>query len=356
MTDGNISRRHFVKGSAVAAGVGLAGCLGDGADADADDYSDFPRRDVTVLHHGSVGGGNETYTRMWARYLPEYMPGDGEFVVTRVRAGGGRVSAEEFYNADPDGYTVGFLNEDIIPVSLIEDVDFEPAGMNFFGNYSVDINSIWVGEHRDDIYQADEPIRVFADLVDDRQLTNIVGSRTGAMLPLVMGELTGWFSADDVFENMVNYDSHEDGVRLIGEGDIDYIPGSWASQAIFSTVEGGPLEALLIGTTDEEPPDDERIQDTAETLGSADVPDGQSVMDLTIDGRTLAGPPGMDDELVEMYRDASESIANDSDYLADMEEAGRPVEFVDGETMQQSVENRIETWQEFPDLLEELFG
>lgn len=361
-TAARVERRSYLKsiGGLVGAGI-LAGCAGEDqpanepgeskedTDADADgEYEDFPETDVRMLIPYGTGGGYDQYTRRSAPYLEEYLPGDGAFVAQNMEGAGGRIAMEELYTADPDGTTIGILEEDLIPQQLLEEMNFDIAEMSIFGNFAVDINSIFVAE--------DAGLRTFDEFVtavqDDNPPLCAVQSEAGAIFPAVLGELSGLYDADKVMDNLVIHDSRGDSIQTILRGDADYTAGSWPSLLPHHADNDGGLVSLIIGTTDEEPP--EQLSD-AETLGSLDISNGQGIMDMTIDGRTFGGPPDMPDELVQMYRDAFSDIANDDGFQAELEEIDRPLDFVDPETQQESIENRRELWEENRDLLSKLY-
>src|SRR5262249_3154899 len=56
----------------------------------------------------SAGGGYDTYTRLIARHMGKYVPGNPVFVVDNMAGAGSMISANYVYKvAKPDGLTIG---------------------------------------------------------------------------------------------------------------------------------------------------------------------------------------------------------------------------------------------------------
>jgi tripartite-type tricarboxylate transporter receptor subunit TctC len=104
--------------------------------------AEYPERNVVMIIAYSAGGGTDVAARTLAPYIEKHL-GTDIIVVNRPGAGGA-VGFSELANADPDGYTIGFINspnvmtipieretrykmEDFTPVASIVD---DPAGFN----------------------------------------------------------------------------------------------------------------------------------------------------------------------------------------------------------------------------------
>ena len=70
-----------------------------------DFYND---KTITFVVGTSPGGGFDTYTRVMARHINRYIPGNPSTIVNNMPGAGGLVAANHMYNAaKPDGLTVG---------------------------------------------------------------------------------------------------------------------------------------------------------------------------------------------------------------------------------------------------------
>lgn len=100
-----ITRRDFLKlGGFGLAGVSLLGGCGGGGGQGG---SDFPTRPITAIVPYSAGGGTDTGARVLQPYVEEAL-GTSIEIVNRP-GGGGWVGWTELVNAQPDGYTIGFI-------------------------------------------------------------------------------------------------------------------------------------------------------------------------------------------------------------------------------------------------------
>ena len=71
----------------------------------ADFYSG---KTITFIASDDAGGGYDTYTRLLARYIQKYIPGDPVIVVQNEPGAGGLRAAQVTYNvAEKDGTKIG---------------------------------------------------------------------------------------------------------------------------------------------------------------------------------------------------------------------------------------------------------
>lgn len=104
--------------------------------------ADYPERSVEMIVAYSAGGGTDIAARTLVPYIEDHL-GTSITVINRPGAGG-EVGFSELANADPDGYTIGFINtpnvmtipierdtryemSDFAPVASVVD---DPAGFN----------------------------------------------------------------------------------------------------------------------------------------------------------------------------------------------------------------------------------
>ena len=104
--------------------------------------ANYPERSVVMIVAYSAGGGTDIAARTLVPYIEEHL-GTDIIVVNRPGAGGA-IGFSELASADPDGYTIGFINspnvmtipierevryemDDFTPVASVVD---DPAGFN----------------------------------------------------------------------------------------------------------------------------------------------------------------------------------------------------------------------------------
>lgn len=364
MVDGptdTANRRSFLKSTAGVAGIGLvAGCLG-GEEADPGDStpepdadpntdsepaeSDFPNRDVQFIVPFGAGGGYDEYSRLSGQHIPKHLPGDASVVVRNVGGAGGRIGTSEIYEAEPDGYVNGIINVSRLGrEQIIEDIGFDIREFSYYATLVFEFPLITVGKHVD-IDGWDD----FVERMQDGQLTfGTVGpASTTAFNAYIPGYVTGLWSIDDVIDNMVVYDGTAEMVPAILREDIDVI--AVAVSSALQYVQNDAVDPVLYLSMDDPP---EEIADV-ETLATAGVENGQQISDMVPTRRAMAGPPGMSEDRLQVWRDAFDTLlTEDDEFLSAAESAGRPITYLDGEGTAEAVDGYVNGWEENQELIE----
>ncbi|TKW66091.1 MAG: tripartite tricarboxylate transporter substrate binding protein [Paracoccus denitrificans] len=73
-------------------------------------YAEYPERPINMIVAYSAGGGTDIAARTLAPYIEKHL-GEGASIVVLNRPGaGGEIGFTELAQAEPDGYTIGFIN------------------------------------------------------------------------------------------------------------------------------------------------------------------------------------------------------------------------------------------------------
>jgi tripartite-type tricarboxylate transporter receptor subunit TctC len=156
----------------IGVGVGLAAAVAAGS-AHAQTPAEFFKGKTVTLNVGfGPGGGYDLNTRMVARHLGKYIPGNPSVIVQNMPGGGSIVAANYIYSAAPkDGTVLGVFGASIMlePLFGNKNVKVEPDKFAWIGNMHSDINScgIWKG--------GGEGIKTFDDLLKSKK-TIVFGS------------------------------------------------------------------------------------------------------------------------------------------------------------------------------------
>jgi tripartite-type tricarboxylate transporter receptor subunit TctC len=194
MGSDDVPRRNNTKGErtmrlgkrALIATVGFL-ALNISSVAFGDDF--FKGKTLRLMVFGAAGGGYDTYTRMIARHITKYVPGNPSTIVENMEGAGGLVLANYLYKrAKPDGLTFGTFNNSLIVQHALGDpkirLDFEKFG--WIGAPSVGAPMCMVMgftglKTLDDVVKYNKPLKVGATRA---------GS-TGYDLPLIMNKTLG---------------------------------------------------------------------------------------------------------------------------------------------------------------------
>lgn len=334
-------RRAFLTSAAATTTAAVAGCLGGD--------EEYPEDDVTLVVPWDTGGGMDHIARLSQPYWEEYLLEDEHsLVIENVTGGGSTVGTEQAYNADADGYTL-VTNDtfQIIPHEIGRDTGFEVREFEYLGVISQDPIGLTA--------TVDADIQDFDDFVDRldelRFATQGMGS-VGHLHPIVLGELTGRFSHEDL--NFVHYDGVGEGITGMERGEADL--SAFTATSGHNVAVGFDEIELPFVWADAELSD--RL-DTGQYFASEIDEDGMDeIMDVSLFPRFYATPPGVGEDRLEILRDAFEQIIDDDDFLQDAEDDDRIlVDPADHGRMEEIVENQYDlmTSDPFEGIIQDMF-
>jgi tripartite-type tricarboxylate transporter receptor subunit TctC len=97
----------------------------------------YQGKSIRVIVGFTTGGFYDRWTRLLARYVPKYIPGNPEMIVQNMPAAGGLVAANHVYNvAKPDGLTLGMLSYGMYLDQLVgrPEVQYDVRKFNWIGS------------------------------------------------------------------------------------------------------------------------------------------------------------------------------------------------------------------------------
>lgn len=142
----------------------VSGCSGPGQSSDpgstpqSTSSSDYPNGTITMIVPFDPGSG-DTEARMFAQYVSKYL--DTTIVASNISGGGGGVGTASVIQADPDGYTIGFMSASIAYGMANGNITATPDDIQPICTFNGDWMGIFV--------PADSPFDTFEDLVSYAQ-------------------------------------------------------------------------------------------------------------------------------------------------------------------------------------------
>jgi tripartite-type tricarboxylate transporter receptor subunit TctC len=277
MRDSN--RRTFLKGIGATGLAGLAGCAGLGGGGGGE----YPSEDITYQVPYGEGSGFDTYARGLAPIWEEQFDADINVVVENVTGGGGRRSTETLYNADPDGYLVGFLNLPGFAISqVLQEPDYDLREMTHLGRV---VRATYILQTN-----PDNDVESWEDLAAmDEVNWGITGLGSSASFAAILTA-----SAADINLNFVSgYDGGTDVMRALQQGELDAALYTASTSRPF--IEDGRTQPLM------------QYTDTPLSWLGDDVPltedidrfQGYQNLNLS---RIISGPPELEDDVTETLR------------------------------------------------------
>lgn len=298
----------------MAAGV-IAATLAP-AGAHAQSPEEFWRRNnITLTIATAVGGGYDQYSRLLARHLGRFVPGNPTVIPKNVPGGGGIVAANHlFSNAAKDGAEFAMVPASVIIAPLLGErsAKFDMLKFTWLGNMSKDVASCGVS--------AKSGIRHFDDLFT-REAT-FAASGPGGILAQHPAALRNVLGAK--FKPIMGYMGSNDARLAVERGEVDGSCGivtytyrqSWEAAA-----RAGAFRILIQLGLEKAPVygDAPNVYDYAKTPFQRDVL--RLVFGQQMLGRPLLAPPGLAADRRDALRSAIEKTLRDPQFLADAEKA-----------------------------------
>ncbi len=272
--------------------LALTGCgpADDSASVDLDDET------VSIVIPYRPGGGFDRTVRAFAPFFARELGTDVNVLPENLPGAGGRRAAAKVYRAKPDGLTLGIFNLPgfVLPEILGEAIDYDLRRLSWIGRIESQKYVMLVA--------GDSPLKTLEDVQTATEVTFLstgYGSSVLAAMQIAAEEL-GLADASPTY--LTGYPGTADYlVGLVrGDGNVAIAPVSTALKYI----ESGDLLPLAISGG-------ESNIEGVPTFAELGYP---QLMPLDVQ-RSLAGPPGMSDELLELLRAAFMRAVTAPDFI-----------------------------------------
>lgn len=268
---------------------------------------------ISIVIPYRPGGGFDRTVRALAPYFAEQLGADVTVLPENVPGAGGRRGATKVYRAKPDGRTLGIFNLPgfVLPEVLGEKVDYDLRELS------------WIGQVESQPYvllvAASSELQSLEDVQTAEELSFVSTGYGSSVLAASQIAVERLELADDKPIYLAGYAGTADQlVALIrGDGNVAITPVSSAAKYI----ESGDLLPLAVSGT-------ASTLDGVPTFIELGYPDlaGLGVQ------RSLAGPPGIDAQLLSTLREAFLRAVADPGFLATAQNARLDLSPLDGES------------------------
>jgi tripartite-type tricarboxylate transporter receptor subunit TctC len=328
--------------------LAIIGCflIGLGRQAAAGEF--YEGKNIRFIVGFAAGGGYDAYTRLVARYISRYIPGNPSTVVENMDGAGSVIATNYMYNkADRDGLTVGVWNSHNVFNHMMGDRSLRIDGRKFgwIGSPSKDsvacaIMGFAGPKTFDEIVKSNRPIRMGATRAGNTaQLPEILNRWAGGKFEVIPG-YTGTskirlaMRSHEVDGACWTWDSMRSTARsmLNAKGDERMIPFIVADRWEDPEVNDLPLFHEVIKEKND--------LIAFNTWNSANE-----------FARPFSLPPGSPPEALSILRNAFKATLEDKDYIADAHKSKLPVEHISGKRIEQYVE---EIYSASPDVKKRL--
>ncbi|KMJ56099.1 hypothetical protein AB685_23755 [Bacillus sp. LL01] len=261
---------------------------------------DYPTQTINMIVPWGAGGDTDVINRITNEYLSDELDGVN-FVVTNIGGGGGSIGAQEALNEDPDGYTLLAGHDSIGLSELMGNTsfsyfDFEPVAL------LTSASQIIATSVQNDWDSMEDVVEQLKDDPGSISFGAAFGS-TSHTLPL------GIEDAADVKFNIVNYEGTSQRTTALLGNHVDL--GATTVPAAQEYIKAEQLKLLGISSPERNP----------------SLPDVPTLIEQGIDAvnatnRGYFFPKDTPQEIVEIMSDAIGRVAENPEFIAQMEEMG----------------------------------
>jgi tripartite-type tricarboxylate transporter receptor subunit TctC len=290
----------------------------------------YKGKQINIVIGSDVGGGYDSYARVLARHLGNYIPGKPTIVPQNMPGAGSNKAAAYVYGLAPkDGTVIGAIQPGAILQPLLGENPVQHDPSKF----------IYVGSANSDVYlclaRADAPAKSFQDTFTKEITLGASGEgATTRDLPMMLNNVLG-----TKLRLVSGYAGTREITLAIERNEVHGICGlGWTSLAATHPdwLTNGTIKILAQETTRGQPDMDKMGVPLA--LSFAKTDEDRQVMELVYSqglfGRPYLLPPGVPPERVAALRKAFIAALQDKDLLAEAKKIKLDIEPLPGEEVQ----------------------
>lgn len=298
------NRRQFLQATALLSAGPLAGCTG--VIGKPKGSGEFPSKDIKFIIPFSEGTSAGTYVRtlnpIWASELND----DTNIYVENVPGGQNVRGHNKIYNAEPNGYTVGYLHFPLVAkIQALKDVEYDVSKFTYLGQLQQASFLLWVAP--------DSKFSSFDDMLNNDSKVTFSAQSTGASGAIAVQLMKA--TTDLNAEIVPGYDGGPGSVSAVLKGEVDATVTS-ATLGLQYKKSDGLKPILSFASPDVLPsgvPDDVQSHKDYENL--------KGLADAVNVSRTIAAPPDLDDGIKSKLADSLWTAMQSKKYESKIKES-----------------------------------
>ncbi|WP_099157001.1 tripartite tricarboxylate transporter substrate binding protein [Virgibacillus ndiopensis] len=316
----------------------LVGCNGNEESSakngnDQESSGDYPNKPINIIVAYAAGGGTDTGARILQPFLEEEL-GVSVNIINKA-GGGGWVGWGELANAEPDGYTLGFINTPNLMTGYLNPNIERKENLSSFvplANQVSDFGAIAINPD-------DDRFSNIKELIEYAKTHELTATSTGVGSDDHYASLKLNAKYGTKFVPVHNSGAADSKAQVLG-GHTDVLFANVGET--FTAHQNGEIK--ILATMSEER--SEFLPDIP-TLAEAGYPDVYSWS-----ARGLAAPSGISEEKVEILREALKKAITNPDHIKKMKDMGLAVNFQAGQAYMDLLKSDEEDVKELIDLVE----
>jgi tripartite-type tricarboxylate transporter receptor subunit TctC len=313
-----------------------------GAHASAQEAADkvFAGKQIEIVIGTTPGGGYDTYGRLVARHMGNYIPGKPTLVAKNMPGAGSNKATGYIYTVAPkDGTSIGA----VFPGAIIE-----PLLGNITQVQHDSTKLIYLGSANNEVFiciaRSGSPVQKFEDaLTKDMILGASAAGGSTRDFPALLNNVLG-----TKFSIVSGYPGSKEITLAVERGEVDGTCGYGWSSLIAQNADllhSGKVRVLAQETMRSHPTLDK--MGVPLTVNFAKTDEQRQIMELyygqLVFGRPFVLPPGVPAERVTALRRAFDATMKDPALVAEAAKAQIDVDSVNGEEVQQLVAKMFAT-------------
>lgn len=310
---------------ALLAALALAATSGTVSAQSVEEF--YKGKQVRVISSSGVGGGYDTYARLFARLVPNHIPGKPTLVVQNMPgAGGVRASNYLYTAAEQDGSVLGAVHRTVPQAKLLDipGVQFDSQKFHWLGSLTNEV-SVCTSWH-------DTPVKTMQDAMKTELIVGGSGATDTEQFPAVLNNMIG-----TKFRIVSGYVNGPAIVLAMERREVDGRCGwSWSSIVTqFPTWIKEKKINILGQITLEKHPDLPNVPLVSEFAKNEEDKDVlEFLFARQVMGRPLLAPPGVPADRVAALRSAFDAMVKDKDVIKAFADANQELAPVSGKYMQ----------------------
>jgi tripartite-type tricarboxylate transporter receptor subunit TctC len=298
----------------VAAVLVMLGWPSDAARAQSAEEFFRSKKEFSLITSSSAGGGYDQYSRLVARHMSKYLPGNPNIIVQNMVGGGGIRAANYIYNVAPKDGTVFSLIDRGMPTAPL--LYGEKSQARFDA-----VKFSWIGSIMRETGMGVVTTRSVVKNIEDAKKHEIFFGTTGpetdpAMFVRLVNELLG-----TKIKAIHGYKGQPDEFQAAEKGELDGLfMSGWSGPGrayVRDQMSRGQMGLLVQMATEKDP----QHLDTPTILELVSHPDDRQIIGLVLGrmtlGRPFIAPPGIAQDRVVLLRAAFRKAVEDPELRAD---------------------------------------
>lgn len=293
------------------------------------------KKELNLITSSAVGGGYDSYSRLIARHMSKYLPGNPTIVVQNMLGGGGIRATNYMYNVAPRDGTVFALIDRGMPTAPLLYADKSQARFDA-------VRFSWVGSIMRETGMGVMSTRAAAANMEDAKSHPMFFGATGpetdpAMYARLVNDLIG-----TKIKVINGYKGQPEEFQAVEKGELDglFMSGwSGPGRAYVRDQIGKGQMRLLVQMA---PARDPQHPDTPTLMDLVSSPQDRQIVALVMDrvvlGRPVVAPPGLAADRLALLRTAFRQAMEDPELRAEAEKLRLAIDPTFGQEAQAVIE------------------